>query len=71
MGKREEKAFGSWPEYGNASAPQGSVTVGQGVIPWDPIAVAYLLEPEWFGGEKCFEMQLSLNTNPPVMCSVE
>jgi len=60
MGHAEALAFKNWPQYGNASTPQGTVTVGTGAIPWDPIAMSYLSNPEWFGDEKCFQMQLSL-----------
>lgn len=70
MGAAEQRAFGHWPEYGNAT-DGGTTTLGQGVIPWDPIALAYLLQPDWFSDERCFEMQLNLKTNPPVCALVD
>ena len=31
-------------------------------IPWDALALAYVTNPEWFGDERCFEMQLVMKT---------
>jgi len=59
MGFAEREAFHLWSAYGNAShanASKGGDSLGP--IPWDPIALSYVTNPEWFGDEKCFEMHL-------------
>eukprot|EP00658_Telonema_sp_P-2_P070334 TRINITY_DN59879_c0_g2_i3.p1 TRINITY_DN59879_c0_g2~~TRINITY_DN59879_c0_g2_i3.p1 ORF type:complete len:365 (+),score=72.96 TRINITY_DN59879_c0_g2_i3:326-1420(+) len=58
MGNAEYTSFKSWPQYGNAT---GMFEGDKGTIPWDPLAISYVTNPEWFGDERCFEMQLLIS----------
>lgn len=59
MGKDEREAFHNWPQYGSATMGYENVTGHKNyTIPWDALAMAYVTNPEWFGDERCYTMQL-------------
>lgn len=58
MGAAEFYAFHAWPQFGNATAGYVNHTGINSTIPWDTLAMLYVTNPEWFGDERCYEMQL-------------